>query len=97
MLEEANKVREEKALKQKWRLYKYISSNPGLTIYELGKKLGWSTGKVHYYIQSLIDEGMIKNTDKIERGRNKKTYSSAKVQDFLKSETLTELKNLKKP
>ena len=51
MLKEANKVREEKALKQKWYLYKYIAKNPGLTIYELEKRLGWSRGKIYYYIQ----------------------------------------------
>jgi len=92
MLEEANEVRERRALENKWFLYSYIARNPGLTVYELSKRLKWSVGKVHYYIKSLLEEGMIQNSDDIVGGRVRKSYSSTKVKDFLNLNEITKFK-----
>ena len=93
MLEEANAIRERRALENKWFLYNYIARNPGLTVYELGKRLKWSVGKIHYYIKALLEEGMIQNSTEIVGGRVRKSYSSTKVKEFL---NLNEINQFKK-
>ena len=53
-------------------LYEVINSHEGLSIYELAKLVGWSTGKVHHIVKALEDDGLVR-TEKIEEtGRLKK-------------------------
>lgn len=53
-------------------LYEIISSHEGLSIYEIAKLVGWSTGKVHHIVKALEDDGLVR-TEKIEEaGRMKK-------------------------
>ena len=95
MLEIANKVREKRAINNKWFLYNYISKNPGLTIYKLSKLLKWSVGKVNYYIKGLLEDGMITNLTEIVNNRVKRSFYSKKVTDFINWNEMTNLKKLK--
>jgi len=86
MLWKANQIRRKKALDNKWFLYDYIDKSSGLTIYELNKKLGWSTGKIKYYVQKLVKEGMIKNSTKTVNGRTQKRYYGTPMKEFINRE-----------
>ena len=83
MLRIANQVRRKKALENKWFLYDFIDKNPGLTVYEMGKKTSWTIGKLNYYIQKLLKQDFISNSDKVVNGRNQKRYSSKSVKDLI--------------
>jgi len=56
-------------------LYEFITSHEGLSIYELAKLVGWSTGKVYHIVKALEDDGLVR-TEKIEEGGRlkKKVY-----------------------
>jgi len=71
----ANQVRRKRAFETTEFLYEFISKNPGLTIYDLSKKLEWTTGKVEHYVKKLVKEGIVKNSEEIVNGRVKKAYS----------------------
>ncbi len=94
MLKMANIVRSKKALENKYFLYEIIDKNSGLTIYDLTKKVGWSAGKINYYIKKLLKDGMIKNTISIVNGRTHKSYFSKSINEFINWNKIT---NLKKP
>jgi len=49
----------------------YIEDHPGLTSYEIGNKLGWSSGKIYYYIKQLINSGEVK-VDRVSGNPHKK-------------------------
>ncbi|KKK46311.1 hypothetical protein LCGC14_0558890 [marine sediment metagenome] len=83
MLKLANQVRRKKAQDNKWFLYEFIDKNPGLTVYEISKKIDWTNGKVNHYIQKLVKEDFIKNSDKVVNGRNQKRYSSKTVKELI--------------
>ncbi len=34
-------------------LYEFVNAHSGLSIYELSKRLGWSTGKANFTVQGL--------------------------------------------
>lgn len=38
----------------------YIEDHPGLTGYEISKKLKWSVGKVFYHLKQLINSGEVR-------------------------------------
>lgn len=48
-------------------LYEIINAHEGLSIYELAKLVGWSTGKVYHIVKALEDDGLVR-TEKIEEG-----------------------------
>ena len=56
-------------------LYEFINENRGLSIYDLAKKLKWSTGKVYNIVKELEGVGLVR-TEKIEEGGRikKKVY-----------------------
>ena len=83
MLKLANQVRRKKAQENKWFLYEFINKNPGLTVYEISKKIDWTNGKINHYIQKLVKEDFIKNSDKVVNGRNQKRYSSKTVKELI--------------
>ena len=84
MLELANIVRRKKAFENKCFLYEIIDKNPRITIYDLTKKIGWTSGKIHHYIGKLLKDGMINNsTEEVVDGRNKRFFSSKSVKDFI--------------
>ncbi|KKN58654.1 hypothetical protein LCGC14_0550210 [marine sediment metagenome] len=83
MLKLANQVRRKKAQDNKWFLYEFIDKNPGLTVYEISKKINWTNGKINHYIQKLVKEDFINNSDKVVNGRNQKRYSSKTVKELI--------------
>jgi len=52
-------IRALKAEANKNKLMYIIEKNPGLTSYELAKKLKWSGGKVRYYLRQLLEDNEI--------------------------------------
>ena len=83
MLKLANQVRRKKAQENKWFLYEFIDKNPSLTVYELSKKINWTIGKLNHYVQKLVNDGMIHNSDEVVNGRNQKRYSGKTVKEFI--------------
>lgn len=53
-------------------LYEFINANSGLSIYEIAKKLDWSTGKVYDIVKTMEDSGLITTQKSEENGRTKK-------------------------
>ena len=87
----ANQIRRKKAFENKWLLYDFIDKNPGLSQYDLNKKIGWSIGKITYYVKKLVKEGMIKNSTEIVNGRTRKSYYGKSMKEFINWD---EMKNL---
>jgi predicted transcriptional regulator len=83
MLKLANQVRRKKAQDNKWLLYEFIDKNPNLTVYEMSKKMNWTIGKLNYYVQKLVKDGFINNSDQVVNGRNQKRYSGKTVKEFI--------------
>lgn len=84
MLENANKIRFLNVKKNLFFLYETINEFSGLTVYDLAKKVGWTTGKVNHYVQKLVKDGVIKNSTEIENGRPKKKFSSVDFKKIIK-------------
>lgn len=83
MLKLANQVKRKKAQENKWFLYEFIDKNPGLTVYELSKKIDWTIGKLNHYVQKLVNDGMIHNFSEVVNGRNQKRYYGKTVKEFI--------------
>ena len=83
MLRLANQVRRKKAFDNKWFLYEFIDKNPGLTNYNLSKQLDWTSGKVKWYTQKLVEDGMIHNSTEIVNGKVQKRFYGKTVREFL--------------
>ncbi len=83
-LESANEARQQNLVDNAYFLYNFISKNPGLSIYELARKLKWSTGKIYHYIQKLLKDSLIKNSTDIVNGRVKKSFYSKTLKEFIK-------------
>ncbi len=90
----ANQIRRKNAFETRWLLYEFINKNPGLSIYDLSKKLNWTTGKVDYHIKKLLKEGIVRNSEEIVNGRIRKLYSPT---PFGKHINWDEMTNTKKP
>ena len=86
MLNVANQIRRKKALDNKWKLYKFIDKNPGLTIYDLNNKMNWTVGKISYYVKKLLKDKMIKNSTIIVNGRVNKRYYGKTLKEFINQE-----------
>lgn len=89
MLEKANKIRIFNAMKNKYYLYEIINKTPGITIYDLSKKVDWTPGKVGYYINKLLNDGVIKNSTEIVNGRIKKAYSPISYKELINWDEMT--------
>ena len=83
MLKLANQVRRKRAQDNKWFIYEFIDKNPSLTVYEMSKKINWTIGKLNYYVQKLVKDGMIHNSDEVVNGRNQKRYTGKTVREFI--------------
>jgi hypothetical protein len=83
MLRIANQIRKKKALENKWFLYNIIDMNPGLSQYDLNKKIGWSLGKINYYVRKLLKEEMIKCSTEIVNGRTRKSFYGKCIKEFI--------------
>ena len=90
----ANFVRRKKAFENKWKVYKIICNNPKITNYELSKKIGWSSGKIDYYLKKLVKEGLINNSTEVVNGRVHKEYFPKKVGDLINWKEMTHTKKL---
>jgi len=55
-------------------LYEIINAHEGLSIYELAKLVGWSTGKVYHIVKTLEQDGLVRTEKMEEGGRIKKVY-----------------------
>ncbi len=83
MLRIANQIRRKKAFENKWLLYDFIDKNPGFSQYDMKKKIGWSIGKIAYYVGKLVKEDMIKNYTEIVNGRTRKSYYGKSMKKFI--------------
>lgn len=92
MLEMANFVRRKTAFENKWLVYETICANPQKTSYELSKVIGWSSGKLDYYIKKLLKDGLINNSTEIVNGRVNKKYSPKKAGELINWEEMTHTK-----
>ncbi|MBA7535434.1 hypothetical protein ES705_27690 [subsurface metagenome] len=94
MLEMANIVRKKKAFESKWKIYQTICKRPQITTYELSKMIGWSSGKIAYYIKKLLKDGLIYNSTEVINGRVHKKYLPKKVGDLINWEEMKHTKKL---
>ena len=53
-------------------LYEVVNAHAGLSIYELAKRVGWSTGKVYHIVKALEQAGLVRTEKVEEAGRLKK-------------------------
>lgn len=83
MLEFANQVRRKKAMENKWELYELINKLPGLTVYKLSQKIGWSIGKTDYYVKKLVKDGLVINSTEIVKGRVNKSYNPKSKKEMI--------------
>ena len=51
-----------------------VKKNPNITVAEISKRLGVSSGMVHYVLRSLIDKGSVK-VQNFSKNPNKRNYS----------------------
>lgn len=94
MLEFANLIRKKMAYDNAMNVLGFIEKNPGITAYDLSKRLNWSTGKVDYYIKQLVKDGIVENSNTIVNGRNLKKYTAKGFKDLINWD---EIENLNKP
>ena len=52
--------------------YEVVNAHAGLSIYELAKMVGWSTGKVYHLVKALEQAGLVRSEKLEEGGRIKK-------------------------
>ena len=94
MLEMANNVRKKKAFENKWKIYEAICEKPQITTYELSKMIGWSPGKIDYYIKKLLKDSLINNSTEVVNGRVHNKYSPKKVGDLINWKEMKHTKKL---
>jgi predicted transcriptional regulator len=75
-------------------LYKVINKKPELSIYELAKEMGWSSGKVYGSVQRLEKEGLVHTKKDIRSGRSILKVHAADWSEFFTKEELQEFDNL---
>ena len=91
-LEMANIVRRKNAVEARWDVYNIIDKNPGISIYELSKKLNWSVGKVNHHVSKLIKEGAITNSIVVEENRTKRKLKAKDWKELIDPKILADLK-----
>jgi len=92
-MEIANLVRRKRAFENRWYIYEMISKNPGITIYDLSKIIGWTPGKIEYYIKKLVADEVINNSTEVVNGRVRKSYKAKKMKDLLNWDEMTFVKH----
>ena len=63
-------------------IYNYLEDNPNQTAYSLSKNLGYSLKTVQNILDKLVDEGIVKIRQFIDRGRGKKVINT---KDFVEN------------
>jgi len=53
-------------------LYEFINKHRGLSVYEIAKRLNWSTGKVHGIVRRLEEKGLVKTEIIVENSKVKR-------------------------
>ena len=94
MLEEAIRKKKQIGFENQRTVLLFLSKNPGLSTYEISRKMKWSTGKVKWYLIKLLKKGYIKNESRIINGRNNILYYPVKAKEFINWD---EMKYYKKP
>ena len=90
----ARDARVREGLDTDYELYKMINRKPGTSVYELAKKLGWSSGKVYGSVRRLEKDSLIR-TEKAERdGRSVLKVKPVEWFEFLTPEEVEEFKNM---
>ena len=64
-------------------LYEFVNKHRGLSIYEIAKRLNWSTGKVHAIVKKLENMGLVKTEIIVEKNRVKKKVYPVDWKDLL--------------
>ncbi len=75
-------------------LYKVINKRPGNSIYELAKKIGWSSGKVYGSVKRLEKKGLVHTKKDIRGGRSILKVCTADWSEFFTPKELDEFDNL---
>lgn len=75
-------------------LYSFLRRNPGLCIYSISKKLGWSPGKVAYTLSKIEELRMVRYVQKIENNRLKLLVYANTWREALPPETIAELREI---
>ena len=88
----ANQVRRLRATKNMWILIGFMDKNPGLTVYDMAKKMKWPTGKVDYYVKRLLKDGLIRKTTEIVNGRTHIYYYPKDWKEFINWDEMTHTK-----
>lgn len=89
-LKRANEMRRQIIIDNVYFLYNFISRNPGLSGYKLAKNLNWTTGKVYYYLQILLKDGLITNSTTTDNGRVKKSFYPKTFKELYKEMVIEE-------
>lgn len=74
MTNEAIEKKRQIASKNQQIIYKCIYKNPGITIYQISKKIKWSPGKIKHHVNILLEHNKIKKQNIIINGRNNSLY-----------------------
>lgn len=53
-------------------VYEFVNKHQGLSVYEIAKRIGWSSGKVYNIIKSLEEMGLVRTSLEVEGGRTKR-------------------------
>ena len=93
-IQKATLVRTAKAEDDEWDLYEKISEAPNSNVYELAKRMGWSTGKTRGAVKRLEEEGLIKVEKALRNGRAVDLVTSTPWQEMLTPEELDEFKKM---
>ena len=93
-IQKATLVRTAKAEDDEWDLYEKISEAPSLNVYELAKRMGWSTGKTRGAVKRLEGEGLIKIEKSLRNGRAVDLVTATPWQEMLTPEELDEFKKM---
>jgi DNA-binding MarR family transcriptional regulator len=93
-IQKATLVRTAKAEDDDWDLYEKIGEAPNLNVYELAKRMGWSTGKTRGAVKRLEQEGLIKIEKSLRNGRAVDLVTATPWQEMLTPEELDEFKKM---
>ncbi|MGV8089095.1 MAG: MarR family transcriptional regulator [Methanothrix sp.] len=93
-IQKATLVRTARAEDDEWDLYEKISEAPNLNVYELAKRMGWSTGKTRGAVKRLEEEGLIKIEKSLRNGRAVGLVTATPWEEILTPEELDEFKRM---
>ncbi len=93
-IQKATLVRTARAEDDEWDLYEKISEAPNSNVYELAKRMGWSTGKTRGAVKRLEEEGLIKIEKSLRNGRAVGLVTATPWEEILTPEELDEFKRM---